>query len=142
MHISESQVAVRYKDTDQMGVVHHSNYVVWCEIGRTDFIKELGYAYAQMEEDGILLPVTNVNVTYKSPAKYGDVVTIKTWIEEYNGIRLTFGYDIISPTGKVCVTAQTTHVCVKKDTFKPISIRKTLPEWDKVYVGAMKKTDE
>ncbi|MEB1809477.1 MAG: acyl-CoA thioesterase [Bacillaceae bacterium] len=126
-------IEVRYKETDQMGVVHHSNYVVWCEVGRTHLIRELGFNYAEMESDGILSPVTAINLAYKFPAKYGDTVTIETWIERYDGIRVVYGYNIANGDGVQCVTGTSEHVCVKKESFRPISIRKHLPDWHAVY---------
>ncbi|WP_096199627.1 acyl-CoA thioesterase [Bacillus sp. FJAT-45350] len=126
-------VEVRYAETDQMGVVHHSSYVIWCELGRTRLIKELGFSYAQMEKEGILSPVLEINLQYKKPTVYGETVKVHTWIESYDGLRVIYGYDIVNEEGKTCVTGTSTHVCVNKENFKPISIRRQLPEWHEVY---------
>ena len=72
MLISEKKIEVRYAETDQMGVVYHANYLVWMEIGRTNLIEDLGFKYAEMENDGILAPVIDVNISYKQPMKYGE----------------------------------------------------------------------
>ncbi|WP_026672122.1 acyl-CoA thioesterase [Alkalihalobacterium bogoriense] len=133
MKISRIPVEVRYAETDQMGIVHHSSYVVWCELGRTALIRELGFSYAQMEADGVLAPVLNINLNYKHTTKYGETVTVHTWIEAYDGLRVTYGYDIVNEKGETCVSGTSLHVCVKKETFRPISIRKQLPEWHEVY---------
>ncbi|WP_209122244.1 thioesterase family protein [Alkalihalobacillus sp. BA299] len=133
MKKSVTEIEVRYKETDQMGVVHHSNYIVWCELGRTHLIKALGFSYVQMESDGILSPVTGINLVYKYPAKYGDTITIETWVERYDGIRVVYGYNIMNADGVQCVSGTSEHVCVKKESFRPISIRKHLPEWHTVY---------
>lgn len=133
MFISTEKFPVRYAETDQMGVVYHANYLVWCEMGRTKLISDIGFNYAQLEKDGILAPVTNVNMNFHYPAKYGEIVTVNTWIEKYNGIRVTYGYEILNEEGKKCLTGTTEHVCVKKETFRPISLKKHLPNWHEVY---------
>ncbi|MDQ0257543.1 acyl-CoA thioester hydrolase [Evansella vedderi] len=133
MLISTEKIAVRYAETDQMGVVYHSNYLVWCEIGRTKLFEDLGYQYASLEKMGILVPVTNVNMNYHYPAKYGDTVTVRSWIEEYNGLRITYGYEIINEDGKQCLTGTSEHVCVKKDSFRPVSLKKQFPDVHDAY---------
>ena len=133
MHITETKIPVRYAETDQMGIVHHSNYVVWFELGRTELIKEIGFNYAQMEKEGILSPVTDIQVSYKHPTTYGETVVVKTWVQAYDGLRVTYCYEILNEQGTVCVLGESTHVCVRKDTFRPLSMRKHLPEWHAVY---------
>ncbi|TMW73337.1 acyl-CoA thioesterase [Alteribacter natronophilus] len=139
MLTTESTITVRYAETDQMGVVYHANYLVWCEIGRTKLIEELGFRYADMEKEGILSPVTNINLSYKSPARYGEDVTVYTWIEKYTGIRVTYGYEIRSE-GRVCVSGYSEHVCVKKDSFRPVSVKKHFPAWHEAYERKKKKS--
>ncbi|CAM4012461.1 acyl-CoA thioesterase [Lederbergia lenta] len=138
MLITEAKIEVRYAETDQMGIVYHANYLVWMEIGRTKLIEELGFNYAEMEKDGILAPVIDVHVTYNYPAKYGDTITIKTWIENYDGLRVTYGYEVFTGEGKLAVNGYTKHVCVKKDSFRPVSLRKTHPRWHEAYEKAKK----
>lgn len=133
MHITETKVVVRYVETDQMGIVHHSNYIIWFELGRTELIKEIGFNYAELEKSDILSPVTDVNVSYKHPATYGETVTVKTWVGSYDGLRVTYRYQIENEEGNICVVGSSTHVCVKKDSFRPISMKKHLPEWHHVY---------
>ncbi|MCJ8006389.1 acyl-CoA thioesterase [Lederbergia wuyishanensis] len=141
MVISETEIEVRYAETDQMGIVYHANYLIWMEIGRTKLIEELGFKYADLEKDGILAPVIDVQASYIHPIKYGDIVTVKTWIEEYNGLRTTYGYEILSSNGELAVTGSTKHVCVRKDSFKPITLRKSYPDWHEVYMNAKKPID-
>ncbi|NEU29209.1 acyl-CoA thioesterase [bacterium LRH843] len=133
MHITETKVTVRYAETDQMGVVHHSNYIIWFELGRTELIKEIGFNYAELEKEGILSPVTDVQISYKHPTTYGETVTVKTWVQSYDGLRVIYQYQIDNEQGMICVVGESTHVCVRKDTFKPISMKKHLPNWHKVY---------
>lgn len=139
MVINTTKVKVRYAETDQMGVVYHANYLVWMEIGRTNLIEDLGFKYAQLEEDGILAPVLNINVSYKKACQYGETVTVKTWIDQYDGLRIVYGYEIFKESGELAFTGTSSHVCVKKDTFRPISIRKSHPEWHEAYEKAKKQ---
>nr|WP_309099432.1 thioesterase family protein [Fredinandcohnia onubensis] len=141
MLISKKEVEVRYAETDQMGVVYHANYLVWMELGRTQLIKDLGFSYAAMESDGIISPVIDLQVSYKKPLRYGETALVKTWIEHYDGLRVIYGYEIVRPDEEVSVNATSSHVCVKKDSFRPISIRKHYPEWHKAYEDAKKKVE-
>ncbi|RST73013.1 acyl-CoA thioesterase [Siminovitchia acidinfaciens] len=139
MIISEKTIEVRYAETDQMGIVHHSNYIVWMELGRTQLIKDLGFSYAEMEKDGILAPVLDVKVSYKKPVTYGDIAVIKTWIDSYDGFKVIYGYDIVDEKGELAVTGFTSHVCVKKESFRPIRLKKMFPDWHEAYENAKKK---
>lgn len=127
-------IEVRYQETDQMGVVYHANYLVWFEIGRTKFIEHLGFKYAEMEAHNVVSPVTNVNISYKQPVKYGDRVYVDTWIENYNGIRTVYGYNILKEDETIVVTGTTEHVIVNKKTFRPLSLRKAFPDWHQAYL--------
>jgi acyl-CoA thioester hydrolase len=138
LKVVEKQIEVRYAETDQMGVVYHANYLIWMEVGRTQFIKELGFHYADMEKEGIISPVIDLQISYKKPLHYGETATVKTWIEYYDGIRVTYGYEILTPDGEIAVTATSQHVCVKRDSFRPISIKKYFPDWHEAYEQAKK----
>lgn len=133
MQISEHKIEVRYAETDQMGIVYHANYLIWMEMGRTRLIRDLGFNYAAMETDGILSPVIDIQASYKLPVRYGEVATIKTWIESYDGVRVVYGYEIFNEKNELSVTGQSSHVCVKKESFRPISIKRLLPEWHEAY---------
>lgn len=139
MFIAKKEIEVRYAETDQMGVVYHANYLVWMELGRTSLIQELGFNYAEMEKDGILSPVMDISASYKKPVRYGEVATIHTWIEEYDGLRVIYGYEVYTGDGELALTGESRHVCVKKDNFRPISIRKKYPEWHEAYEKAKKQ---
>ncbi|MCP3740958.1 acyl-CoA thioesterase [Rossellomorea sp. BNER] len=133
MHISEKEIEVRYAETDQMGVVYHANYLIWMELGRTKLIEDLGFRYADMEKQGIISPVMDLEINYKSPVRYGEKVKIKTWIENYDGLRVIYGYEIHNESNQLSVTGFSKHVCVKKENFRPISIKKRFPDWHKAY---------
>lgn len=133
MHISTAKVEVRYAETDQMGVVYHANYLVWCEIGRTKLMEDIGFKYSQMEKDGIVSPVINLQLSYKFPTKYGETVEVRTWVDSYNSVKVIYGYEIVNEAGRICVTGTSEHVCVKKESFRPISIRRKFPAWHEAY---------
>ncbi|MDP4163582.1 MAG: thioesterase family protein [Bacillota bacterium] len=141
MFVTTKEIEVRYAETDQMGVVYHANYFIWMELGRTSFIEGLGYNYAEMEKDGIISPVIDIQATYKKPVRYGEKAIVKTWVEEYDGFRVTYGYEILTQTGEIAVIGNSKHVCVKKDSFRPISIKRMFPEWHAAYENAKKQNN-
>ncbi|RDW17742.1 acyl-CoA thioesterase [Oceanobacillus chungangensis] len=138
MNIVRTPIEVRYQETDQMGVVYHANYLVWFEIGRTKYIESLGLSYAKIEEENVVSPVIDAQLSFKKPVKYGEDVYVETWIEEYDGLRTTYGYNITDANGEVAVSGTTKHVIVKKDTFRPLSLRRSFPEWHQAYIESMK----
>lgn len=138
MIINRTEIEVRYKETDQMGIVHHSNYLAWFEIGRTKYIEQLlNTTYAEMERKGILLPVTDAYLSYKKPAKYGDIVYIETKLKQYKGIRLVFDYTVTSKSGEVLATGYTSHGFVDK-ALKPIRLRNVNETWHHELMKAVK----
>ena len=120
----ETRVRVRYVETDQMGVVYHSNYLVWFEIGRVEFIRQLGLNYKQMEEeDGCGISVVDAHARYRAPARYDDELVVETRLLAARGAVIKFGYRILRVTdGVLLCEGETTHVCVDKDMKK-----RTLP---------------
>jgi len=113
--IVETTFPVRYAETDQMQIVHHANYIVWMEEGRSEFMRASGGDYADIERGGHLLAVTNVQARYLAPAHYGERVTVRTWVEELRSRTLTFGYEIVNAeTGTLLVTGQSEHVCMDR----------------------------
>lgn len=133
LFISEKEIDIRYAETDQMGVVYHANYLVWMEIGRTALIQELGFTYAGLEERGYLSPVTDLSIQYKAAMRYGQVAKVRTWIESHGRVRTTYGYEILHEDGTVAATAESEHVLIKKESFRPVSLRKVDPKWDAKY---------
>ena len=134
---------VHYKATDQMGVVHHANYISWFEMGRTEMMRHLGIAYREMEDLGLLLPVLDVKVKYHKPAHYDDCVAVYTTLEEFSPIRLTFKYEVrrVSEadfkenesqlmrerTGELLTSGQTVHMWLNKK-WRPARLNKKAPE--------------
>lgn len=123
-----TQFRVRYSETDQMAVVYHTNYINWFEIGRTSLIRDLGFSYRQLEEKGVLLPVTDVAITFKSPARYDDLVEVRTVIEELTPLRLNFRYEVVNmDTDTLLVFGQTQHVFTTP-AFKPLRLARSFPD--------------
>lgn len=89
-----TRTSVRYHETDQMGVVHHSNYVRWFELGRTEMMRAHGFDYAAMERDGVSLAVVEVALRHHAPARFGDDVVIETWIASVERVRVRFEYAV------------------------------------------------
>ncbi|QDI90121.1 acyl-CoA thioesterase [Salicibibacter halophilus] len=141
MTIASTDIQVRYAETDQMGVVHHSQYLIWCEIGRTKLINDLGFSYAKLEESGVLAPVTEANLSYNRAVRYGETVRVASWIEDYDKIRAVYGYAIYNEDEQLCVSGTTTHVIVDRESFRPRSMKKHLPEWHEVYEREKKQKE-
>lgn len=133
MYINRTSFKVRYVETDKMGIVHHSNYYPWFEIGRGEFIKETDISYKDMEEQGILMPLAESYCKYIIPAKYEDLITIETWIETLSPVKVIFNYKVIREVdGVLLAKGSTTHAFVNSD-FKIINIKKLNNIiWDKI----------
>lgn len=112
---------VRYSETDQMGYCYHGNYAQYFEVGRVETLRQLGLSYKKLEDQGYMLPVAELSVNYKFPAKYDDALTIKTSITEMRGARLAFEYTIMNEEERLIATATTMLVFVAKETMRPIS---------------------
>lgn len=109
-----TEIRVRYVETDQMGFAHHSNYLHWFEIARTEWMRAIYKSYRHMEETGVLMPVTGCALQYKQSAKYDDLLQITTWIVSYNKVRMSFAYEI-TRDGEVISTGTTDHAFIKRD---------------------------
>jgi len=108
-----SRVRVRYADTDQMGVVYYSNYLVWFEVGRTEWLRQAGFTYREIEEGGIILPVIEVRCEYLQPARYDDEIEIRTRGTLISGVRVQFDYEIVRcGQGQMAAVGRTVHASV------------------------------
>ena len=112
---SVSRVRVRYAETDQMGVVYHSNYFVWFEVGRTDLLRSAGWTYREMEADGVSLPVIEAHCHYRQPAKYDDDLEIRTAGTLVSPVRVAFSYEVVRPADSLTVaTGRTVHASIDR----------------------------
>jgi acyl-CoA thioester hydrolase len=125
MEWHESEIRVRYAETDQMGIVHNANYPIWFEVGRSEFCRSRGFSYKQMEdEDNALMVVAETYIRYKSPAFYEDVLTVRTKVGEMRSRSIAFVYQIYRAADDTLIAeAETLHVVTDKDR----KVR-TLPE--------------
>lgn len=117
---SVSEIQVRYAETDMMGIVYHANYLPWLEIGRTDLLRNKGLPYKEIEERGIFLPVLEVNVKYRRPAKYDDRIAIHTRISEKPYLKIHIDYEL-KRGDELIATARTVHAFMSK-SGQPIKI--------------------
>jgi len=112
--VVETEVRVRYAETDAMGVVHHAAYFVWFELGRTEYTRAVGLPYRQVEEGGTRLVVIEATARFRRPARYDDVVLVRTAVREVSKATLTFAYEVCSPDGTVLVEGQTVHAATDR----------------------------
>ena len=133
MYINETSFKVRYVETDKMGIVHHSNYYPWFEVGRGEFIKESNISYKDMEEQDILMPLVESSCKYLVPAKYDDTVIIKSWIEKLTPVKVIFNYEVVREDDKVVLAKGSTIHAFVNSNFKILNIKKTNSDiWDKI----------
>ncbi|MGM9968786.1 MAG: acyl-CoA thioesterase [Anaeroplasma sp.] len=121
-----------YHETDQMGVIHHSNYLKWMEEARINFLDSIGLCYKKMEEIGIISPVCSVSIDYKKPVKFDDIVTISIFVKTYTGIKFEIEYEIRNKnTNELCVKAYSKH-CFLKDN-NVISLKREYPDFHQKF---------
>ena len=120
MFVYESKVKVRYVETDQMGVVHHSNYAQYYELARTECFEACaGMSYQSMENDGVMLPIVEFQSKFLKPALYNQTLIIKSIVKNLPTVRLIVDYEVYNEASELINTGQTTLVFVKKDTRRP-----------------------
>jgi acyl-CoA thioester hydrolase len=105
----ETSLRVRYSETDQMGIVYHAHYLVWFEIGRTEWCRAAGLPYAGMEAAGLFIPVTRVTCSFRGRPKYDDAITVRTAMRELARRGCEFAYEVLGPSGRLAEGA-TRHV--------------------------------
>lgn len=141
MYIHETSFKVRYAETDKMGIVHHSNYPIWFEVGRTEATKAVGVSYSDIEGKGVMMPLLAMSFNFKAPAQYDDEVVIRTWIKMLTKTRITFGYEALkSDDRKLLCEGETEHAWTD-DKLKPINAKKVLPDVFEVYLKAFEDVD-
>ena len=116
------RLRVRYTEVDAMGYLHHSRFLQYFEIGRVELLRERGVRYADLERDGIFFVVVRAEVAFKRPARYDDLIRIRTWIEELGGAHVSFQHEIVdAETGTLLARGRTKHPFVNKD-WKPVRV--------------------
>jgi acyl-CoA thioester hydrolase len=119
MNFHEFKVRVRYAETDQMGVVYHGNYAQYFEMGRVEWLRNLGVSYKSMEEEGIMLPVVSLTMNYKKPARYDDLLTVRTIFKKQESVKIEFDYEILNEAGELLTTGNSVLVFVNMKTGRP-----------------------
>lgn len=130
---------INYYETDRMGVVHHSNYIRYLEEARCEWLKSMDMPFDELEKNGITVPVLGVNIIYKMHVTFGDIISIRPFVKEYTGVRMTVGYDVKEKeTGKVVIVAETKH-CFTERSLKPINLKKYAPKFSDKFISLMEK---
>ena len=114
------EVRVRYAETDQMGVVYHGNYAQYFEMGRVEWLRNMGLSYKWMEENGVMLPVVSLSMDYKKPARYDDLLTVKTTLRSQTSVKIEFDYEIYNENQELLTTGYSMLVFVNMKTGRPI----------------------
>ena len=114
------QVRVRYAETDQMGVVYNGNYAQYFEMGRVEWLRNMGVSYKWMEENGVMLPVVSLSMNYKKPARYDDLLTVKTILKSQTSVKIEFDYEIYNENEELLTTGYSMLVFVDMKTGRPI----------------------
>ncbi|MDO9573582.1 MAG: thioesterase family protein [Candidatus Contubernalis sp.] len=127
MKSKETKIRVRYQETDSMGVVYYANYLVWFEVGRTEYFRSLGMPYGEFEKNDLYLPAVEAFCHYRAPARYDDLLTVITRVSTFQEVRITFEYEIIRDSdGEVLTTGHSQHAFVN-GRGRPVVLRKQNP---------------
>ena len=116
---TSSSIEVRYAETDQMGVVHHANYPIYFEQARVDWLRIMGMHYQEMEDKGIMLPLSKLTIDYKKPARFGDILSVKTILNTLPSASIIFDYEIRNQNDEILTLGQTVLVFVDHKTRRP-----------------------
>jgi len=135
MLVHETKIRVWYKHTDQMGFVHHSNYICYYEEARSDFMRALGLSYAEMERRGIIMPILEVASKYRKPAFFDDELTVRILLREPPAARIRFEYEVYNSQGELLNTGMTALGFLHADTRRPTRA----PRW---FVDLLSRNDE
>lgn len=121
MKIYEFNVRVRYSETDQMGVVYHGNYAQYFEMGRVEWLRNIGISYKWMEENGVMLPVVSLTINYKKPARYDDLLRVKTIFKSQTSVKIEFDYEIYNEQDELLTIGNSILVFVNMKTGRPMA---------------------
>jgi acyl-CoA thioester hydrolase len=119
MEYHQIQIRVRYSETDQMGVVYHGNYAQYFEIGRVEWLRKKGISYKWMEDNGIMLPVVSLTINYKKPARYDELLTLKTILKKLSSVKIEFDYQLYNESGELLTIANSILVFVDMKSGRP-----------------------
>ncbi len=128
---------INYYETDRMGVVHHSNYIRFLEEARCKMLNFYKMPYSTFEKKGVMIPVLSVNCNFKQHITFDDVIEIKTFVKDFNGVRLTMGYNVIEQkTGNLVLIGETKH-CFTDLNLKPVRLQKKIPDFYNQFINLL-----
>ena len=139
--MSDTEIVVRYAETDQMGVVHHSVYPVWFEAARTDFMDKAGYPYPDIEKQGILLPLTRLECSYREGARYGDTVIITTEITKITPARIEISYKALRSNDSILLAEGKTVHAWTDSNMQIINLKRNRPDIYNLFEAALNKPE-
>lgn len=119
---------VQYYETDKMGITHHSNYIRWMEEARIDFLDQIGWSYARMEEEGIISPVLSVDCRYRHSTTFSDEISVAVKVKEFKGVRLILEYTMKNSKDDAVVLTGTTEHCFLNTQSRPINMKREFPD--------------
>jgi acyl-CoA thioester hydrolase len=119
MYVAETQVRVRYAETDQMGYAYYGNYATYYEVGRVEALRQLSFQYKEMEENGIMMPVTDLKCKFLKPARYDELITIRVIIKALPSVRMYFYYEVLDADGNKLNEGETTLVFINMSSNRP-----------------------
>ena len=135
MIVTETKIRIYYQDTDQMGVVYYGNYARYYEIGRTEMIRDLGFTYKQMEEQGIMLPARSLKINYLKPAYYDDLLTVRTIVDTIPKVKFPIKTEIYNQNGELINSGEVVLAFYSASTNKPIGAPRFFIEEMLKYFG-------
>ena len=121
----ETKIRVEYHHTDQMGIVHHSNYIKFFEVARTEWLRAMGVTYAEMERRGVMMPIVDVAVKYRNPAVYDELISVTAYVDALPMARMTFRYEVRGEDGRDIASGSTTLGFIDSQTRRPVRA----PQW-------------
>ena len=142
MNVKPYRRKANFYETDQMGIIHHSNYIRWFEEARVDFLDQLDFNYQKVVELGIEFGLLDVYCEYKSMLRFGDIVDIYTSITELKNMKMSVSYKIIeTASGEVCTLGKTQHFFLDKNKNRPVALKKAIPELFELFSSLENETN-
>lgn len=126
MLVNKHKIRVRYGETDQMGYVYYGNYASYFEVGRVEWLRNFGVSYKEMEDNGIMLPVSNLNISYLKPTRYDDLITIKTTLKKIPTAKIEFDFEIFNEQNELLTKGYTSLVFIDMEKNRPTRCPKHL----------------
>lgn len=140
--ISEKEIEIRYSETDQMGVVYHANYLIWFELGRAKFLKDLGFNYIDLENRNLLFPIRDIKIEYLKPCRYGERIIVETKVKSFSSIKTVYEHVVKNDKGEVKAKGESTLICVRKDNFRITKIESLAKDVYDAYVKVLKQNHQ